>query len=97
MDLISGAQLDEYLNQGKPLFLVDMRMNARTAGLISGEPSIFRTGSCVTGVWELPQDRLIVLYCYHGPNSCGRQGGWLPWAMRRQMCTADPGLPWSVS
>ena len=57
-DLISGAQLDEYLDQGKVLFLVDMR-DARA----------YRIG-------ELPQDCLIVLYCYHGPNSM-RAARWL--------------------
>ena len=35
-DLISGAQLDEYLDQGKRLFLVDMRDDVPTAGHISG-------------------------------------------------------------
>ena len=34
-DLIGGAQLDEYLDQGKRLFLVDMR-DACLPGHISG-------------------------------------------------------------
>ena len=75
-DLISGAQLDEYLNQGKPLFLVDMRdERAYRRAHIRGAVNI-PYGELRDRVWELPQDRLIVLYCYHGPNSM-RAARWL--------------------
>ena len=76
-DLISGAQLDEYLDQqGKPLFLVDMRdERAYRRAHIRGAVNI-PYGELRDRVWELPQDRLIVLYCYHGPNSM-RAARWL--------------------
>lgn len=75
-DLISGAQLDEYLNQGKLLFLVDMRdERAYRRAHIRGAVNI-PYGELRNRVWELPQDRLIVLYCYHGPNSM-RAARWL--------------------
>ena len=74
--LISGAQLDEYLDQGITLFLVDMR-DAKTYGRghIRGAVNI-PSGELKLRVAELPRDRLIVLYCYHGPNSM-RAARWL--------------------
>ena len=75
-DLISGAELDEYLDRGIPIFLVDMRApgayyreHIRGAVNIPAEELKQRVG-------ELPADRLIVLYCYHGPNSM-RAARWL--------------------
>ncbi len=74
-DLISGAQLDEYLDQGRNVFLVDMRdaNSYRRAHIRGAEYSGRGTRS---RIGELPQDRLIVLYCYHGPNSM-RAARWL--------------------
>lgn len=75
-DLISGTQLDEYLDQGKALFLVDMR-DARSyrRAHIRGAVNI-PSRELQNRIGELPQDRLIVLYCYHGPNSM-RAARWL--------------------
>ena len=75
-DLISGAQLDEYLEQGKRLFLVDMR-DARSyrRAHIRGAVNI-PYGELRARIGELPQESLIVLYCYHGPNSM-RAARWL--------------------
>ncbi len=76
-DLISGAQLDEYLDQGKQC------VSGRYAGCqrayrrahIRGAVNI-PYGELRGRIGELPQDRLIVLYCYHGPNSM-RAARWL--------------------
>ncbi len=75
-DLISGAQLDEYLDQGTGLFLVDMRdsRSYRRAHL-RGAVNI-PSGELRSRIGELPRDCLIVLYCYHGPNSM-RAARWL--------------------
>ena len=75
-DLISGAQLDEYLDQGKRLFLVDMRdARAYRRAHIRGAVNI-PYGELRARIGELPQESLIVLYCYHGPNSM-RAARWL--------------------
>ena len=75
-DLISGAQLDEYLDQGKRLFLVDMRdARAYRRTHIRGAVNI-PYGDSRGSTGELPQESLIVLYCYHGPNSM-RAARWL--------------------
>lgn len=75
-DLISGAQLDEYLDQGSNVFLVDMRdANSYRRAHIRGAVNI-PAGELRSRIGELPQDRLIVLYCYHGPNSM-RSARWL--------------------
>lgn len=75
-NVISAAQLEEYLRMGKPLFLVDLRdqedfaqEHIRGAVNIPAEELPERIG-------ELPFDRLIVLYCYHGPQSM-RAARWL--------------------
>ena len=75
-NLISGAQLDEYLDQGTDLFLVDMRdarsyRRAHIQGAVNIPAEQLRSR-----MEELPRDRLIVLYCYHGPNSM-RAARWL--------------------
>lgn len=75
-DLVSGAQLDEYLDQGRKLFLVDMRdsrsyCRAHIRGAVNIPAEELRSR-----IRELPSDRLIVLYCYHGPNSM-RAARWL--------------------
>ncbi len=74
-DLISGAQLDEYLDQERGCFWWICGMHVPTAGHISGccEYSVRRTAA---RIGELPQESLIVLYCYHGPNSM-RAARWL--------------------
>ena len=64
-DLISGAQLDEYLDQGKRLFLVDMRdARAYRRAHIRGAVNI-PYGELRARIGELPQESLVVLYCYH--------------------------------
>ena len=75
-DLISGAQLDEYLDQGKRLFLVDMR-DARVyrRAHIRGAVNI-PYGELQARIGELPQESLIVLYCHHVPNHL-RAARWL--------------------
>ena len=79
-DLISGAQLDEYLDREIPLFLVDMRNpDAYCKAHIRGAVNI-PANELKQRVRELPTDRLIVLYCYHGPNS-----------MRAARCLASLG------
>ena len=75
-DLISGAQLDEYLDREIPLFLVDMRNpDAYCKAHIRGAVNI-PAEELKQRVGELPVNRLIVLYCYHGPNSM-RAARWL--------------------
>ena len=75
-DLISGAQLDEYLDQGKRLFLVDMRdARAYRRAHIRGAVNI-PYGELRARIGELPQESLIVLYCYHGPNRMGAASSW---------------------
>lgn len=67
--LISAMDLEEYLDEGRKMFLVDLRdrcsyrkSHIRGAVNIPAEELMDRTG-------ELPRDCLIVLYCCHGPNS----------------------------
>ena len=66
---ISTAQLEQYLDENRWIYLVDMRDRAsymqshiRGAVNIPDEEFWGRVG-------ELPTDRLIVLYCYRGPRS----------------------------
>ena len=67
-DLISGAQLDEYLDQGKRLFLVDMRdARAYCRAHIRGAVNI-PYGELRARIGELPQESLIVLYCDHNAD-----------------------------
>lgn len=75
-NVISAVQLDEYLRDGTPMFLADLRDQSdfmqdhiRGAVNIPAEELPNRLG-------ELPKDRLIVLYCYHGPQSM-RAARWL--------------------
>ena len=67
--VISVAQLEQYLDENRWIYLVDMRDRAsymqshiRGAVNIPDEEFWGRVG-------ELPTDRLIVLYCYRGPRS----------------------------
>lgn len=57
------------MDQGVPMFLVDLRMPEDYEKLhIEGAVNI-----PMDEFWErtreLPKDKIIVLYCYHGPNS----------------------------
>lgn len=67
--LISVADLEQYLDQGQDIFLIDMRdREAYECGHILGAVNI--PGDELMGrLYELPREKLIVLYCYHGPNS----------------------------
>lgn len=67
--LISVEDLEQYLDEGRNMLLVDMRSpkdyekcHIRGAVNIPGDELMERIS------W-LPFDKLIVLYCYHGPNS----------------------------
>lgn len=67
--LISAAELEQYLDENRPIYLVDIRDRAsyeqehiRGAVNIPDEELMSRLA-------QLPTDRLIVLYCYHGPRS----------------------------
>lgn len=67
--LISAADLEQYLDEGRGICLVDIRdrdsyeqSHIRGAINIPGEELMGRLG-------ELSGGCLIVLYCYHGPNS----------------------------
>ena len=66
---ISTAQLEQYLDENRWIYLVDMRdrssyvqSHIRGAVNIPDEEFWGRVG-------ELPTDRLIILYCYRGPRS----------------------------
>ncbi|MCI8763863.1 MAG: rhodanese-like domain-containing protein [Lachnospiraceae bacterium] len=67
--IISTAQLEQYLDENRWIYLVDMRDRAsyaqshiRGAVNIPDEEFWGRVG-------ELPVDRLLILYCYRGPRS----------------------------
>lgn len=67
--LISTEDLERYLDEGREMFLVDMRnpedyeqSHIRGAVNIPGD-------ELMEHLARLPFDRLIVLYCYHGPHS----------------------------
>lgn len=67
--LIGAAELEQYLDEGRNICLVDIRdrksferRHIRGAINIPSEELMDREG-------ELPTDRLIVLYCYRGPHS----------------------------
>ena len=67
--MISAAQLEQYLDENRWIYLVDMRDPAsyarshiRGAVNIPDEEFWGRVG-------ELPRDRFIILYCYRGPRS----------------------------
>lgn len=66
--VISVAQLEQYLEENRWIYLVDMRdrdsyMQSHILGAVNIPDEEFwgRAG-------ELPKDRLIVLYCYRGPR-----------------------------
>ena len=67
--LISAEELEQYLDQGAELFLVDMRSPADfEKSHIRGAVNI-PVDELMERLEWLPHDKLIVLYCYHGPNS----------------------------
>lgn len=67
--LISGRDLERYLDEGREIFLADLRESRDyEAGHICGAIN-FPGDSWRLRISEFPRDRLIVLYCYHGPNS----------------------------
>ncbi len=75
-NVISGAQLDWYLRTGKEMMLVDLRGETDYAkGHIRGAVNI-PAETFPEQLWKLPRNRLIVLYCYHGPQSM-RLARWL--------------------
>ena len=55
--LIGSRDLERYLDEGREIFLADLR-----------ERRDYEMGH-ICGAINFPGDRLIVLYCYHGPNS----------------------------
>ncbi len=74
--VISGAELEQYLDERRAMFLVDVRDKAAfSAGHIRGAVNI-PAEELPDRILELPRNRLIVLYCYHGPQSM-RLARWL--------------------
>lgn len=67
--LISAADLERYLDENRSMYLVDMRdEDSFERGHILGAMNI-PGEELWDRIAELPMDRLIVLYCYHGPQS----------------------------
>lgn len=65
--LISIRDLERYQKEGQDLFLVDMRSHTDfAAGHI---PGAVNHPNIEDYTKQLPRNRLIVLYCYHGSNS----------------------------
>ena len=68
-ELISSMDLERYLDEKREIFLADLREpRDYRAGHIRGAVN-FPGNSWQVRISEFPRDRLIVLYCYHGPNS----------------------------
>lgn len=75
-NVISAAQLDEYLREGRQIYLVDIREKEDFAqDHIWGAVNI-PAEELPERLDELPTDQWIVLYCYHGPQSM-RAARWL--------------------
>ena len=67
--LISAADLESYLDEGRNIYLIDLRnREAFDQEHIRGAVSL-PGYELAEQVWRLPADRLVVLYCYHGPQS----------------------------
>lgn len=67
--MISVMELERYLDEGRPMYLVDLRDAAAYAkGHIMGAVNI-PVEKMQERLGELPWGMLIVLYCYHGPHS----------------------------
>ncbi len=68
-NIISGTQMDQYLDEGWDMVLVDLRdSDSYDRSHIAGAVNIPEQ-ELMERLWELPENKLIVLYCYHGPNS----------------------------
>ena len=67
--IISAAQLEQYLDENRWIYLVDMRdRNSYAQAHIQGAVNI-PDEEFWERVGEFPADRLIILYCYRGPRS----------------------------
>lgn len=67
--LISATELEQYLDEGRDIFLVDIRdRNSYEKSHIMGAVNI-PNDELPDRMQELPTDRLIVIYCYRGPHS----------------------------
>lgn len=67
--LIGVAELEQYLDRGKDMVLVDVRdRNSYEKGHIQGAINI-PSDELPDRMQELPKEKLIVLYCYRGPHS----------------------------
>lgn len=67
--MISVMELERYLEEGRPMYLVDLRdAESYRAGHIFGAVNI-PAEELPDRLRELPRGELIVLYCYHGPHS----------------------------
>jgi len=67
--LISASDLEQYLDEGRDIYLVDMRdRDSFLREHIRGAVNI-PADELPGQVWQLPPEQLIVLYCYHGPQS----------------------------
>ncbi len=66
--VISAAQLEQYLEERRWIFLVDLRDRESYAqGHIQGAVNI-PDEELWERLSELPRNQLIVLYCYRGPR-----------------------------
>ncbi len=67
--LISAEDLERYLDENREIFLVDMRApKDYEESHICGAVNI-PGDELMQSLHLLPSGKLIVLYCYHGPNS----------------------------
>ncbi|MCD8083824.1 MAG: rhodanese-like domain-containing protein [Clostridiales bacterium] len=67
--VISAAQLDQYMREGRPMYLIDMR-NPEDYERGHRNGAVNLPGDSWMGYRELfPTDRPLVFYCYHGGNS----------------------------
>lgn len=67
--LISAEDLERYLDEGREMYLIDMRNpEDYEEGHICGAVNI-PGDELMERLCSLPSEKLIVLYCYHGPNS----------------------------
>ncbi|MDD3253439.1 MAG: rhodanese-like domain-containing protein [Lachnospiraceae bacterium] len=67
--LISAMELEQYLEEGMPMFLVDLRnREAYARGHIQGAVNI-PCDELMERLGELPRGQQLVLYCHRGPNS----------------------------
>lgn len=67
--VISAMQLEQYLDEDRWIYLVDMRdPDSYRRSHIQGAVNI-PDEEFWDRIYELPVDRLIVLYCYRGPRS----------------------------